>query len=58
MIHSNNNESSQAFGDGEAYKRQVEEAKKKLRKQIAVLILMSFIVSLAVFLIFFWIIKV
>ena len=47
-----------AVGDGETYKRQVEEAKKKLRKQIAVLIFFSFILSLSVFLIFFWAIKV
>ncbi|CDW73917.1 UNKNOWN [Stylonychia lemnae] len=45
------------YGDGEAYKQKVIEAKKKLRKQIAVLIFISFLISLAVFLIFFWVIK-
>ena len=51
-------ETNNAFGDGEAYKKQVEEAKKKLRRQIAVLMLFSFFISLGIFLIFYYIVKV
>ena len=51
-------ETSSAFGDGEAYKRQVEEAKAKLRRQIGILIFLSFLMSVGIFLIFFWIIEV
>ena len=51
-------ETNNAFGDGEAYKKQVEEAKKKLRRQIAVLMLFSFFISLGIFLVFYYIVKV
>ena len=47
-----------AFGDGEAYKKQVEEAKKKLMKQISILALLSLLMSIGVFLIFYWTIDV
>ena len=45
-------------GDSETYKIQVEEAKSKLRRQVAILVVASFVVSIGVFLAFNWVIQI
>jgi Zn-finger domain-containing protein len=52
----NKSVTSTAFGDVEAYKVEVEESKKRLRRQLVVLLILSFIVCVVVFLAFYWVV--
>ena len=45
------------YGDSSSYKQQVENAKQKLRRQILILVALSFLLSLAIFLSFYFILN-